>query len=131
MPAIADLVINDGLAVPVARTFVPLSASSNQSVHVYRREAIAAGDPTILTSFSPPNGSRRTYRVNLRVNLPTVVLDSNTSVSSVLHTARFNADVVIPEAMTQADRDDFAAFIKNALADSVIEGIVADLDPIY
>jgi hypothetical protein len=49
----------------------------------------------------------------------------------VRDTARANADIVLPELMTVTDRADFAAFVKNAFAHTVIMGLIEDLDPVY
>lgn len=127
MPDAANILLND--SVPAAHTFEPVSILPERSLLVDRDSTTSAGQKTLQAGLSIARSNRPTNRVNIRLSMPTeTTVDS---VTTVAYTARFNADVVLPEQMTATERADFAAFIKNAFADSVIAGYIEDLAPMY
>lgn len=127
MPTAANILLND--SVPAAHTFEPLSITPERSVLVDRDSTTSAGFKTLQAGLSPARPSRPTNRVNIRLSMPTE--QTVDSVTTVAYTARLNVDCVLPEEMTATERADFAAFVKNALADTVINGYIEDLDPMY
>lgn len=129
MPSASTITLADGQATPVTHDFVPMSVTPGRTVLVNRESDTSAGQMQLIVGFDPAKVSRKTNRVSIRFNLP--VEQTVDGVVKVAYVARFSADVVLPEEMTQAQRDDLAAYIKNALADSVVNGIISDLDPIY
>jgi hypothetical protein len=129
MPTASAISIDDGAATPVAHTFVPVSITPKNSVFKDKDSVTSAGQKELVLGFSPSSASRGTTRATLRFNMPVEqVVDG---VTVVAYTARFQSDIVIPETMTQAQRDDFGAFIKNAFSDAVVQGMIQDLDPVY
>lgn len=129
MPSATTISLNDGQATPVSHDFDPVSITPGNSLLVNRDASTSAGQMQLIVGLSPANSNRRTNRVTIRFNMP--VEHTVDSVVKVAHTARFSADVVIPDEMNQASRDDLAAFIKNALSDTVVNAIISDLDPLY
>ena len=129
MPTASAISINDGQATPVAHTFEPNQVNNGSATFVDRDATTSAGQKQLILGFSPSSAKRSTTRVSIRFNYPVEqVVDG---VTRVAYTARFNGDVVIPDIMTQAERDNLGAFIMNALANSVVNGMVSDLDPVY
>lgn len=131
MPAVAAVTLNDGASTPVAQLFSPVSASIGQTTLVNRVGNTAAGNRTLILGYDPAKGNRPTHRVNVRFNYPVEVLNTTTGVYEVAYTGRISCDIVIPDQMTALERDHMAAFLKNAVANAVINGYVADLDPMY
>lgn len=131
MPSVASIVLADGQSTPANHTFAPLSCTPGQTVLVDRDGQTSAGNKTLIATYDPAKSNRATHRVGFRLNYPVEVLNSDTGQYKVEYTARFSCDVVIPDRMTAAERDNLAAFIKNALANSVLNGYVSDLDPMY
>lgn len=129
MPSASTISIYDGQATPVAHDFEPLTVTPSQAVLVCKESDTAAGQMQIIAGFSPASANRSTDRVNLRFNMP--VEYTVDGVTAVLHTARFNGDFVLPELLSQADRDNFAAYVANAVANAVLNGYISDRDPIY
>lgn len=129
MPSATNLSIYDGQSTPVAHDFAPLAVSPENTTWVNRDSDTSAGNLQVIARFSPAKTGRPSNRINLRFNMP--VEHTVDGVVKVAYTARLNADVVLPEEMTQAQRDDMAAYIKNMLADTVINGYISDLDPAY
>jgi hypothetical protein len=75
------------------------------------------------------SSGRTTNRVKIQFHMP--VEHTVDGVVKVAYTARFFGEFILPEELTQAQRDDFAAYCKNALADTVLNGYLSDLDPAY
>lgn len=131
MPQVASININDGAVTPVAHTFSPLSCTPGNTVLVAREGNTSAGNLSLIATYDAAKTGRKTHRVSIRFNMPVEALNSTTGLYEVVDVGRFSADVVIPDSFTAANRDDLAAFIKNALANSVINGYISDLDPMY
>jgi len=130
MPTASAISINDGQGTPVSHQFDPQYVGSDNQVFVDKSVATtSAGRASIITSFSAANGSRKTNRISLRINLP--IEQTIDSVTTVAYTLRYSGEVIVPEMATQAERDDLAAFVKNAWANTVLNALVSDLDPIY
>lgn len=129
MPSASTISLNDGQATPVSHDFTPNQISPNSSTFVDKDSTTSAGQKKLILTFSPASVSRQTTRVGVRFAMP--IEQTVDGVTSVAYTARFNGDVVIPDQMTQAQRDDLAAFISNALAHTVVSGSISDLDPVY
>jgi hypothetical protein len=129
MPSASTVSIYDGQATPVSHDFVPLSVTPSRTVLVNRESDTSAGQMQLIVGLDPAKSGRKTNRVNIRFNFP--VEHTVDEVVQVAYTARFSGDFVLPEEMTQAQLDDFAAYCKNALADAVINGYLSDLDPMW
>jgi hypothetical protein len=129
MPNASAISIDDGQATPVSHTFTPSVVTPSSSTFVDRDSATSAGSKRIHLGFSPQSAKRETDRLSVRIDVP--YEQTVDGVTSVAYTARFSGDIVLPSQMTQAQRDDMAAFIQNAFGHSVIVGMVTDLDPVY
>lgn len=128
MPDATSLSIND--SVPTAHTFAPQSVTPASTILVDRDTAdTAAGYPQVILGLSPASSSRPTSRVNIRLNVP--VEYTVDGVVKIAYVSRFNGDIILPQEMTQQERDDFAALLKNLLADTVVQGYITNLDPMY
>lgn len=123
------LVINNGAATPVAKSFSPEKVSPDQSTFVERSALSSAGYLRLSAGFSPANGGRKTNRINIDFSMP--VLASIGGVNSVAYTGLFKGYFVVPDQMTSEQRADLAAFVANALDNAQIRAMIKDLDPLY
>lgn len=129
MPSASNIVLADGQVTPVNHTFEPKRIAADTAVFSDRDAATSAGQKQLILGFSATSANRKTDRATMRISMPIEqVVDG---VTVVAYTARISCDVVIPESMTQAQRDDLAAFFKNAAADAVVQGMITNLDPVY
>jgi hypothetical protein len=129
MPAVSNIVLAD--ATPANHTFVPVSVTPDQAVWLDRDGTTAAGSKELVAQYSRANGARKTDRVKIRLNIPYEATSTDTGKTYVAYTARFSCDIVLPDEMSATERGHVAALIKNALADSVLNGYISDLDPAY
>lgn len=123
------LIIENGEATPVAKSFNPERVAPELSTFTERSAAVSAGFTRLSVGYSPASSKRATNRVDVSVDYP--VLQTVNGVSSVAFTGRFKGYFVIPDVMTSADRANMAAFVANSLDNPQIRGVVKDLDPLY
>lgn len=123
------IVINNGAATPVAKSFSPEKVSPEGSTFTERSAASSAGFVRLGIAYSPASGGRKTNRINVDLTLP--VLSTVNGVSSVAYTGLFKGYFVVPDVMTNLERADLIAFVANALDNTLIRGVVKDLDPLY
>lgn len=131
MPTATDIILNDGQATPVAHTFTPQSVTPQRAVLVDRAGSgtTSAGHYELILSFSKAGNGRTTNRVGVRVNLP--IEQTVDGRAEIAFTARFNGEFILPDDMTEAERDDIMAFVANAMAHADISDYVEELDPLY
>lgn len=123
------LSIMNGAATPVAKSFAPERVAPDNSVFTERTAAVSAGFYKLAVRYSAANGSRSTNRVDIDMDLP--VLSTVNGVSTVAYVGRFKGYFVIPDTMTAAERADLHAFVANGLDNTLVKGVVKDLDPLY
>jgi hypothetical protein len=137
MSAIANVVINDGAASPVAHTFSPVSIVGDLAKLADRSGGIAIGFPVITQSIRSPGNGLRTYKVMMKVSVPTldVVAGSTTAgtiaAPSLAFTCLANVEFVLPERSSLSERKNILAYVRNYLATSVAASAVQDLEPLY
>lgn len=142
MPAIAPVVLPDGQATPVNRTFEPYTAQyastpaefwekSAGSVNGYRRLLVLTRRSNKQTATSGAT--------NISVRLVTPVLETVSGTSSsgyapaaaVAYNVLFNCDFVLPDRCTAQDRKDILAYAKAALANALVTACVQNVETIY
>lgn len=127
MTAMQSITLAD--ATPTNHVFAPVQSAGGVVTLMNRATAAtAAGAETLVLGLSLANAKRKTDRVNVRLNVPhEVTIDSVVQVRDV---ARANLDVVLPELMTQSERDDFAALCGAAVVHAVTQAYIADRSPL-
>jgi hypothetical protein len=141
MPAQSSIVINDGLATPVAHTFAPIGARALpdgkvRAEWVDRSVVQKVGQYTIKVECSPPNGAGvEKYRIV--IDRPTMQVLSNGSVSGIepvpgkAMDTIFDGEYRLPVAAGQAELDDIYAFSKNLISSAFIGDLIKSRDSIW
>jgi hypothetical protein len=147
MTAIANLVLNDGQATPVARTFNPTVAALNRAVWQDRSSGILTGMPTvILTSRLPgvipitgkdAKGSSDMFKVMASIKIPVMEVVSNSTYSGlapapqIAYTLSAKLEFMIPARCTLQNRKDIQAFAANLLANSQFTTLLTNFEAPY
>jgi hypothetical protein len=138
MAAIANIVINDGKATPVAHTFAPVTIDqAGVAKWADRSGGISVGFPTISYSLKSPNQASKSYKLVAKVSLPVLEQTSPSTASgiqpapTVAYSLLANIELVLPERSTLADRKDLFAFVKNALANAIFTNGVENYETVY
>lgn len=130
MSAIANIIVNDGLATPVAHTFSPASTSAGIALLEDRVSGIFIGFNKMTFSLTRPTGPSQTANRNLKLSLkietPKLETVSNNTYSGIAPAPTVSyrpvAELIctLPERCTLQDRKDLQAFIKNALSNAFV-----------
>lgn len=121
MPAISNLILNDGLATPVAHTFNPARSIADFAQWEDRVAGIYIGFNKVSFQLIRPTGNGRTgsrnLKLNVKVETPKMETLSNSTVSGIAPAPTVAYRVVcemnftLPERSSLQDRKDMRAFI--------------------
>lgn len=128
MPQITGAItLADGQATPVNVSFVPEKITAEEAIFVDRSSASPLGFRRLVLKMNRATGTRPTDRVTVEFSYPEIATVSG--VVTLLHTARFQSgNFIIPTSMTAAARANLFAFVENAMASSLVQSYVRDLD---
>jgi hypothetical protein len=141
--AIANIVLNDAAATPVAHTFNPARQGlvANSQVAEFEDRVVNGGIPVgfyrFSIDFSRPMKQRKSYRVKLKLETPVLETVSNSTVSgiapapTVSYTPLVQIDVVIPERSSLQIRKDLRKMIYEALNNTQVVNAIENLDAPY
>lgn len=131
MPAIGNLVINDGQSTPAVHTFAPVTTTGNESRWADRSIGKPAGYLLVNARQKDPSNGARNSRMQFEIVLPTVATDAVTGKDYVARTARCNIEFVLPDSSVLQERKDLLAYAKNLLANALTTSVVQDLEHVY
>ena len=139
MAQIANIVINDGKATPVAHTFAPVTSHDANGVAIWtdRSTGVAVGFPELSFKLASPSKASRNYKVTAKVTLPVLNVTSPSTgtgiqpLPSVAYSLIADVKLTIPEATLLADRKDFFAYVKNFLANAVWTAAVENYEEVF
>jgi hypothetical protein len=132
MPDIANIVINDGQATPVAHTFAPAAQGERGSLFQDRSGGISVGYPTISVNTVPPSKTSHLYKTRVKVSLPIMENVTNSTVSGIApaptlsYTMTADMTFFMPDRSSLQNRKDIIAYAKNSLANALIAAVLED-----
>lgn len=135
MAALANIVVNDSAATPVAHTYVPVSNQSDLTV--WRENAAVgslAGQPSIrLTSKLNPQASGMS-RMRITVDLPAESALGTSdqgykAIPKVDYICRATVDFILPNRSSAAQRKDLRVRLQNLLANALVVDTVDNVAP--
>lgn len=130
MPQATDLIINNGAASPVAKTFTlitPAAGDGGVAQWALKEGTISTVFPTITAQARTTTNSSRKLR--LRVRLPASYTDSVTGLTNVGVAAEVNVDVSVPNDFPEALKNDFVAFVANGVNHALVKSLIRDALP--
>lgn len=139
MPAIGNVVINDGATTPVAHTFAPAGIEGITASYADRSGGIPVGYYSLDVSLRKPSPKslEKMYKATFRVKTPILEATSPSTSTGIqpAPTVGYNplAEVSfwLPERSSLQNRKDLRAFVKNLLADAVVTALVENLESVY
>lgn len=137
MSAVANIVINDGAATPVAHTFAPSRQSGDMFVFTDRAAGVAAGFNTISVVTRYGSASNMGQRVSVKLVAPTLAVTAPSGGTGVqpnptqAYATLFSFEFLLPNASDSAARKNIYAFAKNLLATAFVQNMVENLDAPY
>lgn len=137
MSAVANVVINDGQATPVAHTFQPARVAPELVMYQDRSPAVAVGFNILTVGTRYASNQNNGQKVTLKIVAPTLAVTAPTTGTgiqpnpTVAYTCLCSMEFVLPSVSTLQNRKDILAFAKNLLASTVVQDAVQDLNPPY
>lgn len=116
MPQIANVVINDGAATPVAHTYVPKGVQAGVGT-VEERAAVVAGNQVLTFSHSRA-GTRLKAKITGRFPVVQTEVINGISNPIVVRQAAVDLSFNFDTASTVQERKDVLALIRNFLAEA-------------
>lgn len=124
-----NIVLADGQATPANVTFAVEQATPNLSTFVDRSAGVPAFFRRVSQSLRYAGGGKVVNTSTMSVTVPVYALVNG--VNALQYTLRAKVEYTLPQECTDQNRKDLHAFVRNALANSVLQGAMRDLDPIY
>jgi hypothetical protein len=139
MSAIANIVLNNGEATPIAKTFSPVNIdATGVAKWSDRSNGVAIGMPAITFALKNPTKDSRVYRVTAKVTVPVLEQTSPSTATGIqpaptlAYNLIANMEFVLPERSTLAQRKDLVAFARNYLANAaVITAAIENFESVY
>lgn len=129
MPAIGNIVVNDGAATPVAHTFAPVTTNGTVAELANRTATTPKGFENLQLSLAKPAGPTQAYKFRAGFYDPV-----EATVDGAVTVVRNNsADIRInfaPDSTSQ-ERLDTLAMMANLLAHATVKSMVQNVEPIY
>ena len=133
MPAMADIVLKNGAATPVDRTFKAKSVVGT----IAKWEQRDAGVPIGYIRLSlETKDSSSTRRVKVSVSKPALEAVSGSSPTgfvpapTLAYTMQANADFTMSNRASDSEKADLLAYLCNALANAIFKGAVVNGDEV-
>lgn len=130
MAAIANIVLNDGLATPVAHTFAPAKTQSDMAVLEDRASGVYIGFNKLTFSLTRPTGpskaATRNVKLNLKIETPKMEVVSNATLvgiapaPTVSYRPVAEINVTFPERCSLQDRKDLRAYVLNLMSSTFV-----------
>lgn len=133
MPALSNLVLNDGQATPVAHTFRPKSNDLRTTVYEDRSIGIPIGFPRIVINTEDTPVIRK---VTYAVSVPTLEAPAGanaggfTPAAKVAYTHRANVEFKLPQRGTAQERKNLKAYLTQLLITRLVADMIEDGDEI-
>lgn len=131
MPQAIDLVIKNGAATPADKTFTlmtPAAGDSSPALWALKEGTISKVFPTIEES-ARKNASGDARKCFITVKVPSSYTEVATGKTAVDSSAVFNGTVTMPADFPEALKNDFVAYVSNALGHALIKACMRDALP--
>jgi len=130
MAAISALVLADGQATPVNKTFTPQDCTSALATWTDRSSGIGLGMPSVTLALVQ---SKDTNKVTGKVSIPVMEVISGsdagyTPAPRVAYTSIGKFELVLPNRGTLQNRKDVSAFLKNFLSNAAVTKAVEEFE---
>lgn len=130
MPQAIDIVLNNGAATPVAKTFTLVSPAAGDNSYAnwrLKEGVISTIFPRI--AISAKSNSNKARKANIKLQIPSSYTATVTGLTHVGSAFDMNVDITVPDDFPEALRNDAVAFATNLMANAMVKAIVRDAYP--
>lgn len=137
MPAIGNLIINDGQGTPVAHTFAPVTIDGTIAKYADRVGGIPVGYPVIWLDAREPKKGATLWKCSMAIMVPTLEQTSPSTASGIqpaptvayFHTTKI--DWLFPVRGTLQERKNQRSFTYNLIAHATVISMLENMEAIY
>ena len=130
MPQAVDIVLDNGAATPVAKTFTLVSPAAGDNSYAnwrLKEGAISTIFPRVAIS-TKANGNKA-RKANIKLQIPSSYTDTVTGLTRVGSAFDANVDITVPDDFPEALKSDAVAFLTNLMAHALVREVVRDAVP--
>ena len=130
MPQAVDIVLKNGAATPVDKTFTLMSPAAGDNSYAnwrLREGVISSIFPRIAISAKANNNNAR--KANIKLQIPSSYTAAVTGLTKVGSTFDMNVDITVPDDFPEALKSDAVAFATNLMAHALVRAIIRDAVP--
>lgn len=127
MPQATDLVVKNGAASPVDKTFTlinPAAGLDSPARWALKEGAIASVFPTFEAIARRNNNAASKLR--LKVSVPSSFTDNVTGLTNVGSRFEFEGNVTVPDNFPESLKNDAVAFVTNIIATALVKAMIRD-----
>lgn len=129
MPAITNIVINDGESTPVAHTFAPVTTNGSIAKLASRTGSIPQNWEQMTVDVKQASSAEGAHQVRIGVGDPVEATVNGTVVQD--HLSSFEIKFNLSQKSTLQERKNLLKLAYNALANATIVTVVENIEPIY
>lgn len=125
MPQAVNLVVKNAAAVDKTFTLMtPAAGDGGIAEWALKEGAISSAFPRITAQATrTPNKARN---VKVKIGTPSSYVDATNGLTMVGSRAEANLSVTVPDDYPEAMRDDFVAYVANAISTALVKSMLRD-----
>lgn len=127
MAAIANVVLMDGAATPVAHTFTPIGVKNGIAQWKDKVTGIAAAFPRLTFMMREPTKALPAHKVSAKLVVPTI----DTLTNLAIYERLLSIEVVMPEQCTDLERDHIYAYGVSLLGHAILSNGVKETEAVW
>jgi len=127
MPSATAITLTD--AASADHIYAPQGQESGVASFNDDSATTSAGRSKLTLGLSRSSNRRRTDHVNVKITFP--FEHTVDGVVRVSHAALFKGSFILPEEMSDTDRDNVKAQVNSLLGSAIVTSYVKDLEPAY
>jgi hypothetical protein len=129
MPAIAQLVINDGQATPAAHTFAVVGTTGTKAIWADKASGIPTGYLKITNEVREAKSTNGAHSVIFGFEFPTLATVNGVSTRVRVSSAQVRLNFA--QDSTDQERKDAVAYVANTLGNATVKAATYNIEPHY
>ena len=130
MPQATDIVLLNGAASPVEKTFTLVSPAAGDNSYAnwrLKEGAISTTFPRIAIATKANNNKAR--KANIKLQIPSSYKDEATGLTRIGSAFDMNVDVTVPDDFPEVLKADAVAYASNLMAHAIVQAVMRDAAP--
>lgn len=130
MPTATNLLLQNGAGTPATKTFTLLAPAAGYGAiaeWALKEGSISSVFPRItISARKTANGSAKAA---IKLRIPSSYTDTVTGLTKISSAFEANVEITVPDTYPESLKSDAVAFLKNLLADAMVQAVLRDAVP--